>query len=117
MPTILTLKQSPPVPLEAEVLSPDVVAPLSHDEVRALPVFLGKRQCRVDEFFDVEGAGSENLEVSGDAARVKWIGRGMTRGSVTGGWAWRHHRKWLRQEVAHDAQHEAKAPQRARPAA
>ncbi|MCK8787113.1 formate dehydrogenase subunit gamma [Roseomonas sp. NAR14] len=23
--------------------------------------------------------------------------RAMTRGSVTGGWAWRHHRKWLRQ--------------------
>lgn len=22
--------------------------------------------------------------------------RAMTRGSVTGGWAWRHHRKWLR---------------------
>jgi formate dehydrogenase subunit gamma len=24
----------------------------------------------------------------------------MTRGQVTGGWAWRHHRKWLREEVA-----------------
>jgi len=24
----------------------------------------------------------------------------MTRGSVTGGWGWRHHRKWLRKEVA-----------------
>jgi formate dehydrogenase subunit gamma len=23
----------------------------------------------------------------------------MTRGSVTAGWAWRHHRKWLREEV------------------
>jgi len=23
----------------------------------------------------------------------------MTRGTVTGGWAWRHHRKWLRKEV------------------
>jgi len=23
----------------------------------------------------------------------------MTRGSVTGGWAWRHHRKWLREIV------------------
>lgn len=23
--------------------------------------------------------------------------RAMTRGTVTGGWAWRHHRKWLRQ--------------------
>lgn len=26
--------------------------------------------------------------------------RGMTRGSVTGGWAWRHHRKWLRELVS-----------------
>jgi formate dehydrogenase subunit gamma len=25
--------------------------------------------------------------------------RGMTRGSVTGGWAWRHHRRWLRELV------------------
>ena len=23
----------------------------------------------------------------------------MTRGQVTGGWAWRHHRKWLRELV------------------
>ncbi len=23
--------------------------------------------------------------------------RAMTRGSVTGGWAWKHHRKWLRE--------------------
>jgi formate dehydrogenase subunit gamma len=37
--------------------------------------------------------------------------RGMTRGTVTGGWAWKHHRKWLRQVAA--AQHEksgARAP-------
>jgi len=26
--------------------------------------------------------------------------RGMTRGSVTGGWAWRHHRTWLRELVS-----------------
>lgn len=26
----------------------------------------------------------------------------MTRGRVTGGWAWRHHRKWLRREVKGD---------------
>jgi formate dehydrogenase subunit gamma len=30
---------------------------------------------------------------------VKGTVRAMTRGSVTGGWAWRHHRKWLRREV------------------
>ena len=81
--TVLTLKKRPHVPLEAEVLSPDVIAPLTHDQVRALSVILGKRQYRLDDFFEVEGAGSEDVEVRGDAGRVKWIGRGMTRGRVT----------------------------------
>lgn len=80
--TILTLKERPHVPLEAEVLTPDVIATLGHDAVRALPVVLGKRQCRVDDFFDVEGPGSEELEIRGDVGRVKWIGRGMTRGRI-----------------------------------
>ena len=71
------------MPLEAEVLSPDVDRPdLAHDAVRGLPVFLGKRQCRVDDFFEVEGEGSDELEIRGDAGKVKWIGRGMTRGRI-----------------------------------
>jgi formylmethanofuran dehydrogenase subunit C len=78
----LTLKEQPSVPLEAEVISPDVTATLSHDAVRALPVLLGKRQCRLDDFFQVEGAASDELEIRGDANRVKWIGRGMTRGRI-----------------------------------
>lgn len=81
MPT-LTLRKPPPVPLEAETLSPDVVAGLGPDAIRALPVLLGKRQCRVDDFFDVEGTAGDDLEIRGDAAKVKWIGRGMTRGRV-----------------------------------
>ena len=81
--TILILKERPHVPLEAEVLTPDVIAPLTHEEVRALPLVLGKRQRRVDDFFEVEGPGSEELEIRGDAGRVKWIGRGMTRGRIT----------------------------------
>src|SRR5271165_5932996 len=81
--TIFILKQHPPVPLETEVFTPDVIAPLGHDEVRALPVFLGKHQYRLDDFFEVEGAGSDELELRGDAGRVKWIGRGMTRGRIS----------------------------------
>jgi len=80
--TVLTLKERPHVPLEAEVLSPDVLAGKGHDEVRALPVVLGKRQYRMDDFFDVEGAGSDELEIRGDVGRVKWIGRGMTHGRI-----------------------------------
>lgn len=80
---VLTLKERPVVPLEAEVLCPDVVADLAHDAVCGLPVFLGKRQCRVDDFFEVEGEFSDELEIRGDAGTVKWIGRGMTRGRIT----------------------------------
>ena len=79
----LTLKEQPVVPLEAEALSPDVVADLSNDAIRALPVYLGKRQRRVDDFFTVEGAVSDELEIRGDAGNVKWIGRAMTRGRIT----------------------------------
>src|SRR5260221_698758 len=80
--TILTLKEQPTVPLEAEVLSPDVIAGLAHQEVRALKVLLGKHEHRLGDFFDVEGDGSEEIEIHGDARQVKWIGRGMTRGRI-----------------------------------
>jgi formylmethanofuran dehydrogenase subunit C len=79
---VLTLKEQPGVPLEAETLCPDAMAGLAADAVRGLPVFLGKRQCRVDDFFEVEGAPGDELEIRGDARNVKWIGRGMTRGRI-----------------------------------
>src|SRR5262245_27849837 len=78
----LTLKNQPSVPLEAENISSDVMAPLSRDAIRGLHVFLGKRQCRLDEFFDVAGEASDEIELHGDARKVKWIGRGMTRGRI-----------------------------------
>jgi formylmethanofuran dehydrogenase subunit C len=78
----LTLKEQPPVPLEAEVLSPDVMASLSNEAIRALPVFLGKHRQRLDDFFSADGERSDELTVTGDASRIKWIGRGMTRGRI-----------------------------------
>src|SRR5262245_8312330 len=79
----LTIKEQPTVPLEAEALSPDVMATLDHEAIRALPVFLGKRQRRLVDFFEVEGTASDELTIRGDAGKVKWIGRGMTRGRIT----------------------------------
>lgn len=80
---ILTLKDAPPVPLEAEVLTPDHLGGLSHDEVRGSFVQLGKRRHRLEDFFEVEGERSDELELHGDLRRVKWIGRGMTKGRIT----------------------------------
>jgi formylmethanofuran dehydrogenase subunit C len=78
----LTLKEQPSVPLESEVISPDVMAPLGNADIRALTVYLGKRACRLDDFFEVEGEASDRIEVRGDARQVKWIGRAMSRGSI-----------------------------------
>ncbi len=48
------------------------------------------------------------LIMGGNAAEAhpcgfKWVTeatlRAMTSGTVSGGWAWKHHRKWFRQEV------------------
>src|SRR5262245_3444039 len=78
----LTLKESLTVPLEAECLSADTLAPLKNDAIRALPVMLGKRQQRLADFFDIAGDGSEEIELRGDLAKVKWIGRGTTRGRL-----------------------------------
>jgi formylmethanofuran dehydrogenase subunit C len=76
------LKERPTVPLEAEVLCPDRIAGLSPDAVAALPVFLGKRQHRLDTFFEIDGPPGDDLDLQGDLSRVKWIGRAMTRGRV-----------------------------------
>ncbi len=82
--TVLTVKERPHVPLEAEAITPDVIeARGGTDEVRALPVVLGKRQYRLDDFFTVEGPPSAEVEIHGDAGRIKWVGRGMTRGRIT----------------------------------
>lgn len=79
----LTLKESPTVPLETEAICPDVFADKSLDVIRGLPMQLGKRRHRLDDFFQVDGEPGEDIIIHGDAARVKHIGHGMTRGSIT----------------------------------
>lgn len=79
---LLTLTSPPSVPLEAESISPDHFAGLDLPAIGALPVFLGKRQLRLDEMFHVDGEPGDQIEIRGDAAKVKWIGRGMTRGRI-----------------------------------
>ena len=80
----LTLKRPvDTVPLEAESICPDVMVALDNSAVRALPLYLGKRLCRVDDFFTVDGEQSDEIEVHGDLRKVRWIGRGMTRGRIS----------------------------------
>jgi len=79
----LTLREQPKVPVEAETLSPDVLAGLSLAEVAAQTVYLGKRRRRLDDFFEIDGEPGERIELVGDLHRFKWLGRGMSRGKLT----------------------------------
>ncbi len=79
----LHLKRQPTVPLEAEVISPDTFAGLSNSDIRGLTVYHGKRQLPLGEFFDVEGERSEDLVLHGAMHKVRWIGRRMSKGSIT----------------------------------
>ncbi len=80
--TRLRLQVSSPIPVEADSLSPDKVAGLTRDQVRALPLFHGNKPKTVGDFFEVEGDGAETLELTGDLSRFKKVGQGMERGRL-----------------------------------
>ena len=82
MSVVATLTEELMTPLEVEALSPDNLSGMTHADILDLPAYLGNRQRRLGDFFEVEGEKSASLELRGDLARVKWIGRGMTKGSI-----------------------------------
>lgn len=82
-PLTLRLKHEPTVTLEAEVLTPDHLANCTREEIGASVVYHGKRRRRLDEFFEIEGDPSEQVVLHGNLARVRHVGRSMSRGSMT----------------------------------
>jgi formylmethanofuran dehydrogenase subunit C len=79
----LTLKKPPTVTLEAELITPDVLRALTNQEIGELTLYHGKRERRLDEFFDVEGEKSDQIEIHGNLHRVRLIGRAMSGGTIT----------------------------------
>lgn len=72
------------IPVEAECITPDVLAGKAAAEIAALPVQHGNAQVPLGEFFTVSGdASTSEIVVEGDCSRVKWLGAGMTRGRLT----------------------------------
>jgi formylmethanofuran dehydrogenase subunit C len=84
----LTPKEMPEIPVEAEVISPDIVAGKKLSEVKSLPVYVGNQKQSLGDFFDVKGEIAEEAKdqliiVSGTIPDVKYVGAGMTAGKIT----------------------------------
>lgn len=82
-PYTLRRKEPDTIPVEADSISPDCFAGLSATEVAALPAFYGRRRVTLGDLFEIDGANSEAIVVSGDLRSVKKIGYGMSRGVVS----------------------------------
>jgi len=78
----LTLKEETTIPLEAEVISPDLLAGLRHQEICRLPVYLGRHKARLGDLFSIKGERSSQIYVQGNLSRVKKMGWGMSTGRL-----------------------------------
>ena len=79
----LARKESSSIPVEADSICPDRFVGLGPTEIAALPVYYGRRKVTLGDLFEVEGAGADNVTVSGDLKAVKKIGQGMSMGRLT----------------------------------
>ncbi len=79
---ILRLKESSTIPIEADSITPDLLAERDHTAIKALPVFYGRRKMSLGDLFEVDGERSDRIVVKGDLRHVKKIGHGMTRGRI-----------------------------------
>jgi len=83
----LTIKDQPGLYLEADTVTPDAFAGKKADEIADLPVYIGREQHRLGDFFEVSGKAAATpaetkIVVNGDLSRVKYIGMKMTGGEV-----------------------------------
>ncbi len=79
---LLTLRDRPPLPLEAGSLAPARLAALSAAEVERLPLALGRREVALAELFKVDGAPGARLTFAGPCERLDGIGRGLASGEI-----------------------------------
>jgi formylmethanofuran dehydrogenase subunit C len=84
---VLTPRGFSSIPLEADVISPDVFAGKSVKEIRELKIHYGNREVEMSEYIHVQGKVADTPEeqrivIDGDARHIKYIGRGMTAGRI-----------------------------------
>ena len=91
----LTLRTTPTLPVEAEILNPQNVTGKRPPEIESLPLMVGNRTGRVGDHFDVDvttgepaapGPGDDDglatLILAGDLSRFKRLGERMTAGRM-----------------------------------
>lgn len=83
MPLRLTLRQTTPLPVEVEGITPDAVRGQSVTQIERLEILHGNTRLPLAEFFTVAGSSEDGtIEWEGDLSGVHWIGAKMTSGRI-----------------------------------
>ena len=72
----LTRKESSTLPVTADAICPDRFVGLGLTLIEALPVISGAEEVPLGDVFDVDGAGADNVTVTGDLATWRGSDRG-----------------------------------------
>ena len=82
----LSLKKEPEIPLEADVISPDIFGGKSIDEINALDLYIGNETVKLEEYFEVKGDSGDadelKITIEGNLSKVKRIGEKMSAGEI-----------------------------------
>ncbi len=83
----LKVKAQPDFDLECDSITPDNFAGKDVKAIAALPVYLGNREQKIGDYYDVSGKVGKNAEetritIDGDCGRMKRIGEKMTDGEI-----------------------------------
>ncbi len=84
---VLTPRGFSSIPIEADVISPDIFAGKTLQEVRELEIYYGNRVYPMKEYINAQGQIAENpaeqmIVIDGDARHIKHIGEKMTAGRI-----------------------------------
>ncbi len=88
MTVILSLREVPDIPLEADTITPTHFAGKGVKEIEEIPVQQGNEIHKLKDFFDISGESAPTPDeteilVKGDLRKVKMIGKGMNGGRIT----------------------------------
>ncbi|MGD9394860.1 MAG: formylmethanofuran dehydrogenase subunit C [Candidatus Thorarchaeota archaeon] len=88
MTVILSLREAPDIPLEADTITPTHFAGKSAKEIGEILVQKGNETLKLKDFFDISGESGPTPDeteilVKGDLKKVKMIGKGMNGGRIT----------------------------------
>jgi formylmethanofuran dehydrogenase subunit C len=87
MKLILRPKKLTKIPIEADVINPDIISGKTIETVESSKVYQGNKTYPLSDFFKVEGEVADNpqqqmIVITGDVPHVKYIGKKMSTGSI-----------------------------------